>query len=357
MPEVSIREVAKLAGVSIATVSRCINNPEKVTENTRLKVHEAIAETGYSPNTLAQSFRRGRTNLVTVVVPSVGDPFLAEVMNGLRSTAKANGYSVVIEDTRHNTMTAGEIRAMLMSRQTDGIILLATMSPFGAEIISANSRRRVPIVVGCEKASSEHADLPGVHVDNVAAARDATTYLISQGHERIGMIYAQDSSQMRRDRQLGYRAAMKSAKLPVRDGWVADGMLSIAGARQATRELLDVPQPPTAIFCATDEMAMGCLHEVKAAGLAVPGDISVMGFDDIPYAAVTDPPLTTIRQPAKEIGERVMSRLCRRIEEGRGDGNSDSQVLPHKLILRQSVGRPPELGKALSRPSDYPAAR
>ena len=335
MPEVSIREVAKLAGVSIATVSRCINNPEKVTENTRLKVHEAIAETGYSPNTLAQSFRRGRTNLVTVVVPSVGDPFLAEVMNGLRSTAKANGYSVVIEDTRHNTMTAGEIRAMLMSRQTDGIILLATMSPFGAEIISANSRRRVPIVVGCEKASSEHADLPGVHVDTVAAA----------------------SSQMIRDRQLGYRAAMKSAKLPVRDGWVADGMLSIAGARQATRELLDVPQPPTAIFCATDVMAMGCLHEVKAAGLAVPGDISVMGFDDIPYAAVTDPPLTTIRQPAKEIGERVMSRLCRRIEEGRGDGNSDSQVLPHKLILRQSVGRPPELGKALSRPSDYPAAR
>jgi LacI family repressor for deo operon, udp, cdd, tsx, nupC, and nupG len=340
MPDVSIKDVAELAGVSIATVSRCVNNPEKVTEKTRLKVQAAIVDTGYAPNTLAQSFRRGRTNLIMVVLPSVGDPFFTEVMRGIRTAAKEKGYSVVIEETQLNTMTADEIGAMLVSRQTDGIILLASMSPFGTEILSAENRRRLPIVVGCEKVSPDLADLPSVHIDNVAAAMEATNYLISQGHKRIGMIYGQESSLLTKDRELGFRAALEQAKLPIEDGWVAEGQLSIEGARQATRELLDSGNRPTAIFCANDEMAIGCLHEIKAAGLRVPEDVSVVGFDDIRYAEVTDPPLTTISQPAEEIGERVMNRLCRRIEEGRGNGDDESQIVPHKLVIRQSVAKP-----------------
>jgi len=339
MTDVSIKEVAKLAGVSIATVSRCINNPEKVTEKTRLKVQEAIVQTGYSPNTLAQSFRRGRTNLIMVVLPSVGDPFFTAVMRGIRTAAKSKGYSVVIEETQLNTMTADEIGAMLVSRQTDGIILLASMSPFGTDILTAKSRRRLPIVIGCETVSPELADLPSVHIDNVAAAKEATSYLVSQGHERVGMIYGQATSLLTKDRELGYRAAMKQAKLPIRDGWVAEGHLTIQGARQATRELLNHNERPTAIFCANDEMAIGCLHEIKAAGLDVPNDVSVMGFDNIRYAEVTDPPLTTISQPAEEIGERVMYRLCRRIEEGH-DTSNQPEIVPHKLVIRQSVVRP-----------------
>ena len=340
MPDVSIKVVAEIAGVSIATVSRCINNPEKVTERTRLKVQQAILETGYSPNTLAQSFRRGRTNLIMVVLPSIGDPFFTAVMHGIRTAAKEKGYSILIEETQHNTMTADEIGALLVSRQTDGIILLASMSPFGTEMLSAKSRRRLPIVVGCEKVSPDLADLPSVRIDNVTAARDATNYLIAQGHERIAMIYGQESSLLTRDRELGYRDAMKTANLEIKDGWLAAGQLSISGARQATRQILDNTDRPTAVFCANDEMAIGCLHEIKAAGLTVPGDVSVIGFDDIRYAEVTDPPLTTISQPAEEIGERVMYRLCKRIEEGRGNGNNQAQIVPHKLVIRQSVTKP-----------------
>ena len=181
---------------------------------------------------------------------------------------------------------------------------------------------------------------PSVHIDNVAAASEATDYLIAQGHRRIGMIYGLESSLLTKDRERGYRAAMQKANLPIEDGWVAEGQLSIDGARAATRKLLEHAQRPTAIFCATDEMAIGCLHEIKAAGLAVPADISIMGFDDIRYAEVTDPPLTTIGQPAEEIGERVMYRLCRRIEEGRSNGNNEPEIVPHKLVVRQSVGKP-----------------
>ena len=339
MAEVSIKEVARMAGVSIATVSRCVNNPEKVTEKTRLKVQKAILETGYSPNTLAQSFRRGRTNLVMVVLPSIGDPFFTDVMRGIRTAAKAKGYSVVIEETQFNTMTADEIGAMLVSKQTDGIILLASMSPFGTEILSAKSRRRLPIVIGCETISPELAEFPSVHIDNVAAAKEATNYLISQGHRRIAMIYGQASSLLTKDREYGYRAAMNQARLAIEEGWVVEGELSIEGAIRATRKLLNHQHRPTAVFCANDEMAIGCLHAVKSAGLRVPDDISVMGFDDIRYAEVTDPPLTTIGQPAEEIGERVMYRLCREIEDGR-NGETTPEIVPHELIVRQSVAGP-----------------
>lgn len=338
MAEVSIKEVARMAGVSIATVSRCVNNPEKVTEKTRLKVQKAILETGYSPNTLAQSFRRGRTNLVMVVLPSIGDPFFTDVMRGIRTAAKAKGYSVVIEETQFNTMTADEIGRMLVSKQTDGIILLASMSPFGTEILSAKSRRRLPIVIGCETISPELSEFPSVHIDNVAAAKEATNYLISQGHQRIAMIYGQASSLLTKDREYGYRAAMKQSRLAIEEGWVVAGELSLDGAIRATRKLLNHQHRPTAIFCANDEMAIGCLHAVKSAGLRIPADISVIGFDDIRYAEVMDPPLTTIGQPAEEIGERVMYRLCREIEDGQDD-ETTAEIVPHQLIVRQSVAR------------------
>lgn len=339
MPDVSIKEVAKIAGVSIATVSRCVNNPEKVTEKTRLKVQDAIRSTGYSPNTLAQNFRRGRTNLVMAVLRSVGDPFFASVMRGIRTAAKAKGYSVVIEETQLDTMTANEIGAMLVSKQTDGIILLASMSPFGTEILSAKSHRRLPIVIGFETVSKDLAGFPSVHIDNVAAAKEATNFLISQGHRRIGLIYGQESSLLTKDREFGYRAAMNQAKLPIEDGWVVEGQLTINGARQATRKLINHKHRPTAIFAANDEMAIGCLHEVKSAGLRVPQDISLVGFDDIRYAEVMDPPLTTICQPAEEIGERVMYRLCREIEDGMS-GDNTPDIVPHKLVVRQSVAPP-----------------
>ncbi|MEM7762654.1 MAG: LacI family DNA-binding transcriptional regulator [Pseudomonadota bacterium] len=339
MNTVSIKEVARLAGVSIATVSRYINAPEKVSEKTREKVRTAIETTNYSPNTLAQSFRRGRTNMIMVVLPSVGDPFFEQVLKGIRTAAQAKGYSIVIEETQRNTMTADQIGAMLVSKQTDGILLLASLSPFGTDVLSANSQRRLPIVIGCETVSPELAKFSGVHIDNVAAGIDATAYLITKGHRRIGMITGQVASLLTQDRELGYRTALKNAGIDCPDGWVVNGELSIGGARHAMRALLEHPQRPTAVFCATDEMAIGALHEVKQAGMSVPSDISIMGFDDMRFAAVCDPPLTTIAQPAETIGERAIYRLCHEIEAGE-TAVSEQEVLPHRLVVRESVAAP-----------------
>lgn len=339
MSQVSIKDVARIAGVSIATVSRCINEPDRVTLKTRERVEAAIAKTGYSPNTLAQSFRRGKTNVIMVVLPSVGDPFFTDVMKGIRSVANEAGYSILINDTQFNTMTADDIGAMVVSRQADGIVLLATMSPFGTKVLSAKSQRALPIVIGCETVSSDLAGFPGVHIDNVAAAMEATHFLISAGHQRIGFIKGPEQSLLTLDRETGYRAAMQEAALDVKKGWVLEGNLSIEGAVQATRKLLKHRRRPTAIFCANDEMAMGCYHELRCSGLRIPADMSVVGFDDIRYAAVMDPPLTTVLQPAEEIGRRTMYRLFREIEEGRSQ-DGEAEIVPHELIIRQSVTHP-----------------
>ncbi|MXZ80171.1 MAG: substrate-binding domain-containing protein, partial [Gammaproteobacteria bacterium] len=160
------------------------------------------------------------------------------------------------------------------------------------------------------------------------------------------LICGSATSLLTKDRELGFRAAMHEAQRKIEQGWVVNGDLSVEGAIRATRSLLNHRRRPSAIFCTTDEMAIGCLHAIKSAGLSVPADISVMGFDDTRYAAVMDPPLSTISQPAVEIGERVMYRLCREIDQGRGAGNSEGkpELVPHRLIIRESIAPPADLG-------------
>ncbi len=330
-----------LAGVSIATVSRCMNAPSKVSEKTRNRVSDAIAQSGYVPNTLAQSFRRGRTNIVMVVLPSIGDPFFTDVMKGVRAAADATGYAILINETQLNTLTADQLTTMVVSKQTDGIILLASMSPFGNQVLSAQNQRLLPVVIGCEAVAPELTNYPSVHIDNKAAASDATQYLISQGHRKIGLICGPENSLLTKDREAGFRMAMDSARCPIENGWVINADLSLAGAEQATVALLNHCVRPSAIFCTTDEMAMGCMNAVHRAGLKIPQDISLMGFDDNRYAAVLNPPLTTIKQPAFEIGERVMYRLQQEIE-GEGDPALDAapELLGHELIIRESVAPP-----------------
>lgn len=338
MSAVSITEVAKIAGVSIATVSRCINDPERVREKTREKVQKVIKETGFSVNTLAQNFRRGRTNMIMVVLPSVGDPFFTDVMRGLRSAAAEQGYSLIINENQFSSMSEDEIGAMMVSRQVDGIILLASMSPFGNDVISSQSNRRLPIVVGCEAITESLKDLPSVHIDNIAAAKEATEYLISLGHSKIAFMAGEETSLLTKDRERGYRDAMEEAGIEIEDGWVTSGDLTVVGARTATKQFISLDKRPTAIFCANDEMAIGTLHELKAAGLEIPQDISVMGFDNTRYAEVMDPPLTTIDQPAEEIGVRTLHRMIKAIESNVED-NTKPEIIPHKLIIRNSVGK------------------
>jgi len=320
MAESSIKEVARLAGVSIATVSRCINKPEKVTEQTRLKVQSAIENTGYTPNSLAQRFRSGKTNQILVAVPSIGDPFFTKVMRGVRSAANALGYAIVIRETRQGTMSADEINATLESKQADGLVLLNNMTFVAGRLNGADH---------------PHLQPPAVQIDNTAAAREMTEYLIGQGHRRIGMICGRKKPSFA-ERERGFRKTMQEAGLKINNGWIFDSENSLDGARHAARQILACGNRPTAVFCVSDELAIGCMHELQLAGLGVPDDISVVGFDDIRYAEVANPPLTTVRQPAEEMGERIVQKLCASIRDGKPD-EPETQVVSHQLVTRKSV--------------------
>ena len=334
----TIAQVAKLAGVSIATVSRCINNPEKVRPATRQKVQKAVAKTNYSPNSLAQSFRRGHTNIVMVVLPSVGDPFLGNVLSGIRSRL-AGRYSVLLAETDLNHVDYEEVGALLVSRQIDGLILLATLLPFGASLEQMGEGRRLPVVVGCEPITQELRSLPSVHIDNEGAAFEATKYLIDIGHRHIAFIHGGKASLLTQDREQGFRKAMEASSVPVHEDFIQDGHMTLDGGIAATNFLLGKARRPTALFCANDEMALGALHAIARAGYRVPDDISVMGFDDSRYAAVANPPLSTIAQPAREIGERVAERMLAELD-GKGERDVVVDLLPHRLVIRQSTGRP-----------------
>lgn len=334
----SIKDVAKLAGVSIATVSRYMADPDSIRENNRQRVEQAIAATGYAPNTLAQNFRRGKTGLIMVVLPNVGDPFFTGVMRGISRAAEEQGYSLLIRETEMNTLSWDQYSQMVLSKQADGIILLASICPLSPATEPSPGARQAPIVLSCENVTPELGQFPAVRIDNLAAALEACQYLIDQGHRKIAFISGIENSTLTIDREQGYRLAMEHAGIQIEQGWVTEGGLCLDGARRATQRLLEHSKPPTAIFCGNDEMAMGAIHEIKLAGLRIPQDVSVMGFDNIRYAEVTDPPLTTIAQPAEEIGERTMLRLCRAI-----DGEEigvEPEIVAHQLMIRGSTGSP-----------------
>jgi LacI family repressor for deo operon, udp, cdd, tsx, nupC, and nupG len=196
------------------------------------------------------------------------------------------------------------------------------------------------MVIGCETIAPELADIPGIHIDNGHAARQVTAYLQGLGHRRIAFMYGDHDTLLTSDREAGYRRAMAEADQPVDPDWLVEGRLSIDGAIAATRRLLELEERPTAIFCANDEMAIGCLHALREAGLAVPRDMSVAGFDDTRYARVANPPLTTVRQPARRIGERVMERLLLELD-GAADRRAGVEILPHELVIRDSTAAPP----------------
>ncbi len=338
----SIRDVARVAGVSTASVSRCINNSGTLSDGTRERVLAAIDELNYTPNSLARDFRRGRTFMLLVVLPSVGDPFFTDVMRGVHAEAGRRGYGIVISDTQHNSLSANEVETLLISRQADGIILFGTASPFATEILSSRRRRAIPIVIGCEAIAPELKRYPSVQIDNVLAARQATEHLIDLGHRRIAFVAGVGGSMLTADRERGYRAALEAAGKRVSAATVVAGDLSVAGAAAAAKRLLAVDPRPTAIFCANDEMAIGAASAIAEQGLRIPEDMSLVGFDDTRYAAVMQPPLTTIRQPAERIGMRSVQRICKLIEEPSAlRDNPEPEIVAHELIVRASTGPVP----------------
>lgn len=325
----NIREVAHAAGVSVATVSRALTSPEKVSEESLKKVHDAIQAVGYRPNLLARNFRAAKSFAIVVLVPDITNPFFSQVIQAIEDRAQQKGYAVLLGDTRETSKREQEYVSRVETRLADGVIQLRPQT------MSA-STERIPWVNAC---GCEGTPGPSIRVDNVAATKTIVDYLISLGHKRIGVISGLKDNPHTIDRLRGYKESIAAAGLAFEKELVAEGDFTMWSGQNAAKQFFQHKQMPTAICCMNDEMALGAIQTLKAKGLRVPEDVSVTGFDDIHYSKYWDPALTTIAQPAEEIGKLAMDLLLRIIE---GDDLSGTElVLPTEFVIRASTCPPP----------------
>ena len=332
----TVRDVAIAAGVSRATAARVIANPEMVAEATRLRVLKVIEELGYIRNSVAASLRTTRTGRIIVTVPDISNPFFSRVIRGVEEAAQKAGYAVLLGDTRDEREREEQYADMLNRKEADGIIFLGHRLPATLAKVLARDGCRAPIVNGCEFTPS--LGVSSAHIDNAAASYEVMQALYDRGHRDVALVAGPADSPLTRDRLAGARRAAEDRGLAARLV-VEAGDFSIESGRAAALALFARAVPPTAIFCFSDEMAIGVLAAARTAGISCPQAVSVVGFDDIQMARYVDPPLATVRQPMAEIGRKTVELLLD-ILTGRED-EPTSATLPHEFVMRESLGHGP----------------
>lgn len=328
----TIVDVAHRAGVSIATVSRVIHDSPLVNTATRQRVEHAVSELNYAPNVVARGLVTRRTQAIGLVITSMADPFFPPIVQGVEETALDHGYSVLLCTSNNNPVRELSVVRLLRERRVDAIIIAA--SRVGGLYLSHLQEIKAPLVLINNEQSGTYAYSVGT--DDVAGGRLATEHLIALGHRTIGYVHGPLAKVSTQDRRRGYELALRAHGLAPDTGLTVVGDGQAEGGRLAMEDLLRRSPRPTAVVCFNDLTALGVLYAIRNAGLSVPQDISVIGYDDIALAAYAEPPLTTIAQQSHEMGGLAM-RLVLDLLAGK---QVTSVTLPAQLIERQSCAPP-----------------
>jgi DNA-binding LacI/PurR family transcriptional regulator len=328
------KDVAKYAGVSVATVSRVTNKRETVSPEIRAKVLQAIEALGYQPSRTAQRLRAKRGHVIGVVISDIQNPFFTAVVRGIEDVAYQHGYSLILCNTDEDSAKEHLYLDVMRAEAVAGVILATTVednSNVGHLIES-----RIPVVAIDRHLNDPRVD--SVMIDSVYGTLEAMAHLIALGHRRIGLICGPLTITTMRERRDGYVLAHQRYGLPVSAELMRFGSLKQEGGCASAQELLRLPSLPTAIFVANNLMTLGALHAIRERELRVPQDISVVSFSDLPWASLLQPPLTAVSQPDYELGQKAAELLVERLAH-------PSKPVSHlqldlKLIVRGSSGRP-----------------
>ncbi|MDH7488744.1 MAG: LacI family DNA-binding transcriptional regulator [Anaerolineae bacterium] len=330
---VSIKDIARAAGVSHSTVSRALADSPLVKEETRERIKQLAQEMGYSPHALARSLVTRRTQTVGVVVTTIADPFVSEIVRGLEETGQNHGYTIILCNS--NAEPRRELAAVkaLREKRVDGIIV--TASRIGDLYLPLLEDFGVPIVLINNQQTGKY--VYSIGTDDLRGGQIATEHLLSLGHTRIAYIASPNNVRSSQARMDGYRAALEAAGIAFDPALVAEGDGRPAAATHATEHLLSRGVRPTAIFCYNDMTAIGTIRALKKAGIRVPDDVSVVGYDDIPIVEYLDPPLTTIRQRKYDMGCMAMDMLLRLLN---GAADVQDVTIEPTLVVRESTSAP-----------------
>lgn len=336
---ITLKEIATALGVSTMTVSRAINNRPNVDGETRRRILDAARKMGYTPNLIAKSLVSNRTFTIGVVVPEISHSFFPEVVHSIEEVAKSQHYHILLSTTSDDFDTERRSIDLLRSKRVDGILLSSSLKAPDTRYYRNLISSGFPIVFFDRYLNGLGASCIGM--DDRLAAQTMTTHLLTLGHRSIGFLCGSSFVSVSQERLEGVRAALASQGVQIPAKWIVGKGFYERDGFQAMRSVLALPadQRPTAVVAVNDPVAIGAMAAVKAAGLAVPTDMAVVGFSDDIRAELLDPPLTTIRQPKAEIGLLAATKLIRLIEHP--DEKVETVKLPMELVVRASCGTKP----------------
>lgn len=333
----NMKDIARIARVSLGTVSHVLNNSAGVREPLRRRVLDAVEQLGYQPSQLARGLRRDKTNVIGMVIPDITNPFFPGVVRGAEDVAFSNGYRLVLcnTDNDHSKEMAHlkELRTYLPA----GLIIIP--SNFSDLTAQAELYRRAGTAVVCVDRLPRNWEGDSVTANNEEGALRATGHLVHMGHNRLAMIVGPLHLTNARERLNGFKRAVRDAKIHVPSQYIQETTFDKHGGYSKTHLLLRFVPPPTAIFAGNDMIALGALRAIREAGLRCPEDVSVMGFDNLDVAEVTSPPLSSVSQSGYQLGSTAAHTLIARLQGDRSEAKHI--VIPTSLILRGSVMAPP----------------
>lgn len=335
---VTIKDVARRAGVSITTVSHVINETRYVSEDLTMRVQQAMKELNYRPNSLARSLRSGKSKTIGLVIPDISNLFFAEISRKIEDKGFDNDYSVILCNTDDDAGKESAYIDVLIEKQVDGIIFISAGSE--GKNLNAVTETNLPIVLADRDIKNIDADI--VLVNNEDGGYQATKHLISLGFKRIACITGPSMVTPSALRLDGYLKALQESDYEKDRELIRNGDFRYSSGEKAMRELLDLPEPPDAVFVFNDMMALGAMRAINNAGKSIPADIAIVGFDNIPISQSIYPSLTTVAQPIKEMADLLVKILLDRIAEIEGVGRVDSSeykriVLDVQLLQREST--------------------
>ncbi len=329
-----IRTVAERANVSIATVSRTINHVPTVNAKMAKRVWEAIRELNYFPNSQARALVSGRTRLLGLIVSEITNPFFPELIQGFEDIAVENGYEILVSSTNYDPRRMSLCIRRMLERKAEGVAVMT----FGIEepLLEQFAERNVPLVfvdIG--------PDRPGISllkVDYHHGIRQGVQHLAALGHRNIGFITGPARLHSAQSRLAAFSKSLTECGITINQGWIVEGDHTLEGGIRAMERLLETPKLPTAVMCSNDMTAIGVLHKVYRAGLRVPDDLSIIGFDDIQMARVTIPPLTSIQMSRLDLARAAVNALRAHVEH---TPTHREYKIDTKLVVRESTGYPP----------------
>ncbi|WP_170409893.1 LacI family DNA-binding transcriptional regulator [Ruegeria atlantica] len=330
----TLDDVAKMAGVSTATVSRCLNNPDRVVDATRKRVLSAVDTLGYTPNFAARVMAAKRSFTIGAIIPTMENAIFARGLQAFQEELHQRGYTLLVSSSAYKPEIEEEQIRTLIARGADGLLLIG--HDRDPKIYDFLAQREIPALVAWSYLSDSH--LPSIGFDNRAAMFDLADHVIGLGHSKLGVISGHvDGNDRARLRVQGIRDAISGRGLEASNLSLIETPYEIENGAKAFRKLMSADTPPTAILCGNDVLAAGALRQAQEMGLDVPGDVSITGFDDIELARIVSPALTTVHVPHREMGRKAALQLVEMVENQTAGAG---EQLATRIVNRPSLGRP-----------------